>query len=76
MRDAKLCFHFTDSLTETAFNFLNGRTFAQVSSLVEVQEIGSQFFEKFLRRSVAHEQSIVQRDQSGRKITPINSPEI
>lgn len=51
---AELGFDFTNPLLKTAFDLRNGFHLAQMSGLVEVVEVGTQFEQELLGRSVTH----------------------
>ena len=55
LRIANLRFHFSNPLMQARLDLLDSRTLAQVSSLVEMLEIGLQFQQEFLRKSMTHD---------------------
>jgi len=56
---ANLRFDFFNSLDQPAFDLLHSRTFAEVSSLVEVLEIGLQLEQQLVGKSMTHDGLIV-----------------
>jgi len=64
-----LGFNFPDPLVQTSLDLLDSRTLAQMSSLVEVLEIGLQFQQEFLGKSMAHDGLILYIEPLKCKIT-------
>ena len=52
---ANLRFHFSNPLMQARLDLLDSRTLAKVPCLVEMLEIGLQFQQQFLRKSMAHD---------------------
>ena len=56
---ANLRFDFFNTLDQPAFDILHSRTFHEVSSLVEVLEIGLQLEQQLVGKSMTHDGLIV-----------------
>ena len=54
-----LGFNFPDPLVQTSLDLLDSRTLAQMSSLVEVLEIGLQLEQQLVGKSMTHDGLIV-----------------
>ena len=62
-------FDFSDSLAEATLDFRHSLTLAHVSSLVKVLEVGAQFLQQFLGKSLSHRWLILHHGRCGGKIT-------
>ena len=69
--DAKLGFDLANPLIEAALDLIDSVTRAQVAGLVEMLEIGAQFQQELLGRSVAHRRLILHMSGCECKITQI-----
>lgn len=51
---AKVRFHFANPLLQAPLDLCHGLALAQVAGLVEVLEVGAQFLQQFLGKSLSH----------------------
>jgi len=69
--DAKLGFDLANSLIEAALDLIDSVTRAQVAGVIEMLEVGAQFQQELLGRSVAHRRLILHMNGCECKITRI-----
>ena len=63
-------FNFGNTVAESLFDFVHRRTFTEVTSLIEVLQIGAQLLQEFVGKSVTHTQPIVAHDSGARARLP------
>lgn len=68
---SELSFNFTNSLMQAVLDLRHSITFADVTGLIKVLEIGAQLQQELLGKSVAHRQSILHTERCKCKITRI-----
>ena len=70
---AELGFNFADSFMETALDLGNSFNLTQVTGLIEVLEVGAQFQQELLGKTVTHRKSILHINRGKCKITRFSS---